>query len=217
MNRQTSLARLLIAATLLLGGCAYLPQKPESPRVSLIGLNPVSIELFEQRYQVRLRLKNPNDFELPVRGMDFRLDINGEAFADGVSNQTLTVPPFGEEVFELEVSSNLLQVFRQLQSLQQRGAPGLAYRITGSVAVGRYGQRLPFDYSGEFAAQDRDRPDPEKGVQGVPGFPQKLWIKLWMNTRTMHFAAFNSYPALNRLKFDQSVIFKQKHIDIHVI
>ncbi len=164
MNRRSFISAVLVAGPLVLGACASLPRKPEPPRVSLIGLNLLSMELFEQRYQVRLRLKNPNDFELPVRGMDFRLDINGEAFADGVSNQTVTVPAFGEEVVELEVSSNLLQVFRQLQSLQQKRAPGLAYRITGRVAVGSYGQRLPFDYSGEFALPTGEPSRPHKGI-----------------------------------------------------
>jgi LEA14-like dessication related protein len=164
VNRRRFLAAGLSAASLLVGACASLTGRPQPPRVSLIGLSLVSVGLFEQRYQVRLRLKNPNDFELPVRGMDFRLDINGEAFAEGLSNQSVTVPAFSEEVVELEVSSSLLQVFRQLQSLQQSGAPGLAYRVSGHVAVGSYARRLPFDYSGEFALPaDRAAP-PDKGV-----------------------------------------------------
>jgi LEA14-like dessication related protein len=164
VNRRVFVAGLSLGG-LLLAGCATLKGRPEPPRVSLIGLNLVSVELLEQRYRVRLRLKNPNDFELPVRGMDFRLDINGEAFADGVSGQSVSVPAFGEEVLELEVSSSLLQVFRQLQSLQREGAAGLAYRITGSVALGNYGGRLPFDYTGELALPGSGGPAPaENGV-----------------------------------------------------
>ena len=162
MNRRSFI--LMVSLAGVLGACATLPGKTEPPRVSLIGLNLLSMELFEQRYLVRLRMKNPNDFDMPVRGLDFRLDINGEAFADGVSNQAATIPAFGEQIVELEVSSNLLQVFRQLQSLQQKAAPGLAYRITGRVAVGSYGQRLPFDYSGEFALPSGGASHRDEGV-----------------------------------------------------
>jgi len=148
----------------VLSGCSTLPGKPEPPRVNLVGLQLVSMELFEQRYQVRLRVKNPNPYELPIQGVDFRLDINGQAFADGVSNRSVTVPAYGEQVIALEVSSNLIQVFRQLQSLENSRSPGFEYRINGTVAVGDHGQRLPFDYSGDIQLS---RPAPPAGSGGI--------------------------------------------------
>ncbi len=147
-----------------LSACSTLPGKPEPPRVNLVGLQLVSMELFEQRYQVRLRLKNPNAYELPIKGIDFRLDINGQAFADGVSNRSVTVPAYGEQVIALEVSSNLIQVFRQLQLLEKSRSPGFEYRINGSVAVGDSGRRLPFDYSGDMQLS---RPAAPTGSGGV--------------------------------------------------
>jgi LEA14-like dessication related protein len=154
------------ACSLLLAfaACSPLPVKPQSPRVTLTGLELVSVDLFEQRYRVGLRIKNPNAFELAIRGIDFRIDINDQVFADGVSNQSVDVPAYAEELVELEVSSSLLQVFRQLQSLEQRGAPGFDYRITGSVAIGDYGQRLPFNYSGEVSLAGPEGARPEKGI-----------------------------------------------------
>ena len=154
--------RLVLLA--LVTGCSSLPGNPEPPRVNLVGLQLVSMELFEQRYQVRLRIKNPNAYELPIHGIDFRLDINGQAFADGVSNRSVTVPAYGEDVIALEVSSNLIQVFRQLQSLEQSRSPGFEYRINGTIAVGDSGQRLPFDYSGDMQLS---RPASPTGSGGV--------------------------------------------------
>jgi LEA14-like dessication related protein len=164
MTRFGMLLGTLVSATLLLTACGSLPHKPEPPRVSLIGLNLLSVDLFEQRYALRLRIKNPNAFELPVRGVDFQLDINGEVFADGVSNRAFTVPAFGESVLELEVSSSLLQVFEQLRALQGDAAAGLAYRVRGNVAVGSYGQRLPFDHTGELTLPDAAPPAGGKGA-----------------------------------------------------
>ncbi|MDT8385950.1 MAG: LEA type 2 family protein [Thiogranum sp.] len=141
---------LLLAV--LLAACSSLPSKPQSPRVSLAGLNLVSVDLFEQRYQARLRIKNPNSFALPVQGIDFHLAINGEDFADGVGNQSVTIPAYGEKVMALEVSSNLLQVLRQLKILEDRELGGFEYRITGNIASGRHGWRLPFDFTGRLEA-----------------------------------------------------------------
>jgi hypothetical protein len=41
-------------------------------------------------------------------------------------------------------------VFRQFQSLQESQSTGFEYRISGSMATGLYGQKLPFDYTGEL-------------------------------------------------------------------
>lgn len=166
MNGSVLLNKLLSGLVLMVGlaSCSALTSKPESPRVTLVGLKLVSVELLEQRYQVSLRVKNPNAFELPVRGIDFRLDINSQAFADGVSSQPVDVPAYGENVIELEVSSNLLQVFRQFQLLQESESPGFEYRISGSMATGVYGQKLPFDYSGELQLPEPQQSDRQQGL-----------------------------------------------------
>jgi LEA14-like dessication related protein len=166
LNGSVLLGKLLSGFVLMVGllSCSALTSKPESPRVALVGLKLVSVELLEQRYQVSLRVKNPNAFELPVRGVDFRLDINGQTFADGVSKQSVDVPAYGENVIELEVSSNLFQVFRQFQSLQESQSPGLEYRISGSMATAVYGQKLPFDYSGELQLSEPGHSGRQQGL-----------------------------------------------------
>lgn len=153
---------LLLVAGLV--ACSGLISKPEPPRVTLVGLKLISVELLEQRYRISLRVKNPNAVALPVRGIDFQLDINGQAFADGVSSQSVDVPAYGEEVVDLEVSSNLLQVFRQLQSLRESQASSLEYRISGSMATGIGGQSLPFDYAGELRLSVPGRSGGQQGV-----------------------------------------------------
>lgn len=166
MNRAVLLGKLLSGFVLIVGlvSCSALTSKPESPRVTLVGLKLVSVELLEQRYQVSLRVKNPNAFDLPVHGIDFRLDINGQTFADGVSKQSVDVPAYGENVIELEVSSNLLQVFSQLQSLEESRSPGFEYRISGSMATAVYGPKLPFDYSGKFQLSEPTRSGRQPGL-----------------------------------------------------
>jgi LEA14-like dessication related protein len=166
LNRTVLFSKLLSGFVLMVGlvSCTALTSKPETPRITLVGLKLISVELLEQRYQVSLRVKNPNAFELPVRGIDFRLDINGETFADGVSNQSVDVPAYGENIVELEVSSNLFQVFRQFQSLQESQSAGFEYRVSGSMATGVYGQKLPFDYSGELQISE---PTPSSRQQGL--------------------------------------------------
>ncbi len=142
---------LLAAVVLaLLGACAGTPLRPESPRVRLVGLEPLAVELLEQRYRVGLRIQNPNDFPLRVRGIDFRIDLNGQRFAEGVSNRHVEVPAFGEARLDVEVSSSLFDLVRQLQSLGRGESRALEYRISGRLALSGSPLRVPFRYEGRI-------------------------------------------------------------------
>ena len=68
------LALILLAA--LVTGCAGL-QSLEPPEVSVVSLKPVAATLMEQRFEVGLRVLNPNNRDIDVKGLDFELDING--------------------------------------------------------------------------------------------------------------------------------------------
>ena len=133
---------------LFLAGCAGLPVNTEAPRVTLVDMQVTDMRLFEQRYALTLRVQNPNPFDLDVVGLDFRLSLNGESFADGVSNQPVRVPAYGEVVTEVEVSSSLLSIFEQFRRLSEGQAGALSYRIDGSVALGEGWMRLPFERAG---------------------------------------------------------------------
>ena len=60
---------MALLTTLLFVSCSSLPVKTEPPRVSLVGLSVVTIELFEQRYEVQLRAVNAtgaSGFSVPL-------------------------------------------------------------------------------------------------------------------------------------------------------
>jgi LEA14-like dessication related protein len=144
--------RLLVAlgAAALLAGCAGLGAYREPPRVSLVSIEPLDMTLLEQRYALDLRIMNPNAAEIPINGLSYTIEINQREFAYGVSRQTVTIPAYGEAVLEVEVVSNLLDVLRQLQSLQEDKPAALDYRLFGKLSLANSSFRLPFDYSGEL-------------------------------------------------------------------
>lgn len=74
---------LLLLVLVSLSGCAYLPSGTEPPRVHLVGLQLTQVDVFEQRYRLRLRIQNPNDFALNIRGLDFRVDVTASALPRG--------------------------------------------------------------------------------------------------------------------------------------
>jgi len=99
----------IIAMLVVLTGCAAL-DKTAPPQITLSDIRMLEGGLFEQRFQVDLRIRNPNDFDLPIDGLTFALELNGSDFADGVSDQRVTVPRLGEAVVPVTASTTLLQM-----------------------------------------------------------------------------------------------------------
>jgi len=145
---MTRLALLLVA--LQLGGCAAMQPPLEAPNLSLTAIRVVDVSLFEQRFALNIRMQNPNPVELPVTGMNIRLDINDVAFGHGVSNEAMTVPAYGETVFEINLVSNVIRFVDQIRALEKGTGDALRYRLAGGVSVANRLGKLPFDYHGEI-------------------------------------------------------------------
>ena len=140
---------IMLSATML-NGCSALRQRPEPPLVGLAGIQLEDMTLFEQRYQLQLRVQNPNDVDLPISGLRCTLYINDREFAQGVSAAAVTVPRFGEAVLAVDVVSDLHSVFGQLRDSARASGKPVSYRLAGKLALEGYAVSLPFDYRGEF-------------------------------------------------------------------
>ncbi len=149
VNRQSGFA-VMVLSLMLLSACAGLPTRTEAPRVSLVNLQLLGAELLEQRYGMTLRVQNPNDFPLRIRGVDFHLEVNGEHFADGVGNQALDIPAFGEARMELQVSSNLWRLLQQIRDMGEGRRQELSYRVHGRISLSGALGRIPFENKGSI-------------------------------------------------------------------
>lgn len=134
----------------MLTGCAAWQTPLETLHVTLVDLRMLDMTLFEQRYGLKIRLQNPNPVELPITGMNFRLDVNDSELGRGVSDQPVTVPAYGEAVVEINLTSNLVRIFDQIRGLESGKGQNLRYRLAGGISVANRMGKLPFDYQGEF-------------------------------------------------------------------
>lgn len=147
MMKRISKVFPFVCAILFLIGCtsiAELTVQPESPEVLLVNITPLDATMFEQRLQVDLRVRNPNDFDLEVTGLDFTLHLNDQRLARGLTNKASTIPRLGDSVISVETTTSTLDVIRQLLQLSQRQE--VAYQVDGFLYV--QGSRLPFKNKG---------------------------------------------------------------------
>ncbi len=138
-----------ILAILLLAGCASWFLKGESPEVLVTNITPLDATAFEQRLQVDLRIRNPNDFDLTMTGIDFTLNLNGKRLARGLGNKEVTIPRLSDAVVSIQTSTSTFDIIRQFLSLSEK--QDLAYDISG-VLHSRDG-RVPFNNSGVLLEQ----------------------------------------------------------------
>lgn len=133
----------------LVAGCASLAPKLETPKLSLMGIRMQEASLFEQRFEVRLRVRNPNDLDLPVRGLDLEFELGGEQFATGVSAREFTVPALGEAEFDMLVTSNAATAILNLVRAGEGRRESVDYRIRGKLRT-KLGllRTVPFEEKG---------------------------------------------------------------------
>jgi LEA14-like dessication related protein len=119
-------------------GCAGLPGQ-EPVRVTLVDVAKLPGEAMELRLALRLRVQNPNDKALEFHGVSVALEVRGADFAAGVSDESGTVPAFGERVLTVPVSIGALAVVRQVIGWVTDDAPEIDYEMRGRLGGGALG------------------------------------------------------------------------------
>jgi len=140
---------LLIAGPTILHGCASL-QGRDPLKVTVAGIEPLKGEGMEMRLVVKLRVQNPNDAPVDYNGVALEMDVEGKTFASGVSDESGSVPRFGESVISVPVTIPALQMVRQAIGLFQGGGDNkIQYEMKGKLSGSGFGTNR-FSSKGEF-------------------------------------------------------------------
>ena len=151
IRRLTRYGSLAVSTTVLAAACSTMPREFEMLRVHISDMTAKDVAVFEQRFDVKLRIQNPNDADFSINGLRFDIDLNDREFANGMSGQRVMVPRFGSEVVNVEIFTTLGSFLRQLQRLNADGPRKVRYRLKGTAFVDSPGSfKAPFDENGEI-------------------------------------------------------------------
>lgn len=147
--------RSLFAGVGILGlmtGCAAFAPKLETPQLSVVNVQMLESTVWEQRLKVRMRVRNPNERALPVKGLSYRLEVAGEDLARGLSDAGFTVPALGDAEFDMTLTTNMAATLVKLLGRRDDSlSEALPYRIVGKISLAEGLLRsLPFDERGEL-------------------------------------------------------------------
>src|SRR5262245_59805238 len=96
MNKVAARCLLTVALLMSVSSCSALRPDLQAPRLALVSVGMASADVFNQQFLVRVNVENPNDRELPITGLDYKLFLEGDGFAEGVVNKPFVVPANGE-------------------------------------------------------------------------------------------------------------------------
>ncbi|HEX7912859.1 MAG TPA: LEA type 2 family protein [Paraburkholderia sp.] len=137
-RRCPSLAVIIAIVTLTLNGCALFGGDPL--RVNVAGIEPIDSQGLEMRFNVKLRVQNPNDSAVSFNGVSLDLELNGKPFASGVSDQSGNVPRFGETVVNVPLTVPAFAAVRQAFAFAGAAQSGqIPYILRGKLAGGLTG------------------------------------------------------------------------------
>ncbi|HEX4824280.1 MAG TPA: LEA type 2 family protein [Candidatus Polarisedimenticolaceae bacterium] len=106
-----------LACLLLVSGCASIPHR-DPLIVTVAGIEPLDhSEGLEMRMMVKLRVQNPNDAPVDYNGMAVQMAVQGKSFASGVSDETGSVPRFGEAVVSVPITISAMNMIKQAMGL----------------------------------------------------------------------------------------------------
>jgi LEA14-like dessication related protein len=116
-----------------LSGCASLQPDLDPPKVSLESFKSLPSETGAPRFEIKLRVANPNKQTLDIAGISYSIELLGKELISGVTNDVPVIEAYTEEVITLEAGLQLFQLVRLLASLGQTQADALDYRFLAKI------------------------------------------------------------------------------------
>jgi LEA14-like dessication related protein len=139
-------------ALLGLSACSLFVPKLQPPRLSVVDIDFQKGALWQQKLKVRMHVDNPNDRSLPIKGITYILDVNGQEFAHGESAASFVVPALGQAEFDMNMTANMAGTIISL--LGHGTDANVEYHLAGRISLSQGLLRsVPFDQRGTFRLQ----------------------------------------------------------------
>ena len=148
-RRRAALGTLL---ALPLAACGVLPPADlKPPRLRFSDFRIAELGLNDIRFVLGVDTVNPNDVDIPLRNVDFQLELLGQPFASGaVIDRAVTLPRSGTKTVPVEFTVPTARLLDVLRRARGGDLSSLGYRLKGSASWGYTGIPLEFDRQGNL-------------------------------------------------------------------
>jgi LEA14-like dessication related protein len=154
MKQRFVLYNLAILALFILSGCAGMQTSYDPPSVSLTSFRFIPGDSIVPRFEVGLRIINPNRDALELEGLFYSITIEDNKIISGVANELPIIAGYGEEDVLLEAMVDVIGGAKLLQSLVHSQKGSIAYGFNAKLDLGSFQPPLRISEKGEFSMRD---------------------------------------------------------------
>ncbi len=134
---------------LLLAACSSVPRQLTPPRVQLVSLSLLEASVDHQRFELMFSVENPNEFDIPIAGLEYSARLSGQGVLIGQSFEPATLPARGTETLSVELTTELVSSFASMLAVVQGPEDAIPYELNGVLRVaGGLERRVRFSHSG---------------------------------------------------------------------
>lgn len=142
----------LLVVFALLSGCATMSPDIDPPKVTLDSFNSLPSDSVGPRFEVKLRIQNPNKQSLDIAGISYAIELMGQEVISGVTNEVPLIEGYSEEVVTLQAGLQLFQLLKLLAGLGQAQTvtEELNYRFTAKIDFNGFVPTQRIEETGEI-------------------------------------------------------------------
>jgi LEA14-like dessication related protein len=139
ITRRLVLYLVTLSLALGLGGCAswFGDDEPE-PQLHLVKVEVIRAKLLEQKFLLHFRVDNPNDSDLTVRSLEYRIHLGDMLLTEGENEHWFTVGPKRSAYFKVPIRTNLWPKIRDVVKMLEKPDHPIPYRLEGELETGLF-------------------------------------------------------------------------------
>jgi len=122
---------LSLGLSLALVSCAAT--RIDTPDVSLVDVRFTNVSLFETTLSADVRILNPNDRPIRLRGAVHRIRLQGIEIGKGLSDSALEVPAFGTALQRVDIHLSNLRMLTRVKGILN--SEKVDYRIDSTLSL----------------------------------------------------------------------------------
>ncbi|MEJ2057693.1 MAG: LEA type 2 family protein [Desulfofustis sp.] len=154
MRNQFVLFTFATLLLFILSGCAVMQSGYDPPSVSLTSFRFIPGDSIVPKFEVGLRILNPNRDALELEGLFYSISIADNDIISGVANELPIIEGYGEEDILLEAVVDVIGGAKLLQSLLRSQKGSIDYGFTAKLDLGALQPPLRVSEKGEFSLSD---------------------------------------------------------------